>query len=156
MNEEQPKKRLIDIVSKPQADIESLFDNTEAANEFTLLPAGTYTCRVASGSRHQSRSGTPSYRLEFAVDRGNHTGRKLWLDLWLTANAMPSSKRDLLKLRIDSAHKLNQELPAGYLADVRVVLRKDDSGTERNEVRSFTVIGFDPPKPDTFAPEAGL
>lgn len=156
MSEEQPRKRLSDIIAQPEADFEALWNTTEAASEFAPIPNGEYACRVTSGTRHQSRSGTPSYRLEFTVIGGEFAGRKVWLDCWLTPKALATSKRDLLKLGIDSAGKLNRDLPAGYVAKVRVVIRQDDNGTQRNEVRGFEVTGFSPPTPDTFAPGGGL
>lgn len=157
MNEEQPRKKLSEIIAQPEADFEALWDTTEAASEFAPIPKGEYACRVTSGTRHQSRSGTPSYRLEFTISGGEFAGRKVWLDCWLTAKALATAKRDLLKFGIDSAAKLNRDLPAGYTAMVRVVIREDDNGTQRNEVKGFDVTGFTPPAPDIFAPPgAGL
>jgi len=63
------------------------------------------------------------------------------------------AKRDLVKLGIDSPEKLEQPLPPGIRCKVRVALRKDDDGTERNRVVRFTVVGIDQPKVDAFAPD---
>jgi hypothetical protein len=76
----------------------------------------------------------------------------LWLDCWLTAAALPRSKRDLAKLGITTPEQLEQQLPRGLRCKVTVALRRDDSGVERNEVRSFEVIGVDKIEADPFAP----
>ncbi len=38
---------------------------------------------------------------------------------------------------------------------VKLTVRQDDDGTERNRVRSFDVIRIEPPEVDPFHPEAG-
>jgi hypothetical protein len=53
---------------------------------------------------------------------------------------MPLAKRDLAKLGIRSLDMLDRPMPPGMVADVKVVLRVDDDGTERNRVASFNVV----------------
>ena len=67
---------------------------------------------------------------------------------------MPMAKRDLGKLGITSIDMLERPLPAGIRVAAKVILRKDDDGTEYNRVKSFDVIGIDadPTADPDFAP----
>ena len=149
---------LTDILSNGGFDdFNNSWNSTEAAGEFEPLPAGKYTCRVESGELDTSAKGTPTYKLVFLVLKGpddgtDYCGRKLWHDLWLTPAALPMSKRDLAKLGIDSPDRMEQPLPAGIRCLVRLALRRGDDGLAHNRVRSFEVVGIDPPEPDAFAP----
>ena len=125
---------------------------TAAAGEFDPLPPGEYVCHATSGELDTSRHGTPRYKLAFTVIEGDHTGRIVWHDLYLTPAALPMAKRDLAKLGIDDPAKLEQPLPVGMRCKVRVALRRDDDGTERNRVARFDVVGIDQPAVDAFAP----
>jgi len=147
--------KLSDILRNGDADrLQNAWNSTQAANEFGLLPPGEYVCHVGNGELETSRSnGTPGYKLEFVVIDGEFKGRKTWHDRWLTEAAMPQTKRDLLKLGVTSLDQLERPLPPGIRCKVRVVIRKDDNGNERNKVKSFEVIGIDTPKADPFAPD---
>ena len=149
--------KLSDIVRNGDADrLQNAWNTTQAAGDFGLLPPGEYVSRVAKGGLESSRSkGTPGFKLEFVVIDGEHSGRKVWHDCWLTEAAMPQTKRDLGKLGVTSLDQLERPLPPGIRCKVRVVIRKDDDGNEHNRVRSFEVIGIDTPKADPFAPGAG-
>lgn len=147
--------RLTDILqnSSGGGDLRSLWDKTEAAGEFTPIPAGTYTCRIASAELNTSKQNqTPSYCLKFQVCEGEFSGRLCWHDLWLTAGALPATKRDLQKLGIVSLEQLESPLPRWIICRVRLALRRDDSGVERNRVQSFEVLRLEPPEQDPFAP----
>jgi hypothetical protein len=63
------------------------------------------------------------------------------------------SKRDLAKLGVTSLDMLDRPLPAGFVCDVKVALRVDDDGVERNRVVSFSVVEVlaDPTSDDDFA-----
>jgi hypothetical protein len=87
-----------------------------------------------------SKSGNPGYSLAFTVSDGEHKGRKVWHTAWLTPAAMPMTKRDLAKLGVTSLDMLEQPLPAGFVCSVKVALRVDDDGVERNRVVSFNVV----------------
>jgi hypothetical protein len=50
------------------------------------------------------------------------------------------TKRDLAKLGVTSLDMLDRPLPVGIVCDVKVVLRVDDDGIERNRVLSFDVV----------------
>lgn len=154
-NHTAPRRRLTDIL---RGDLEALRDQwntTEAAADFAPLPAGTYECHVHSVELFNAKTGTPGAKIRFDVCEGAHAGRALFHDCWLTAAALPQTKRDLLKLGIDTLDKLEAaSLPAGRIrCKVRVTLRRDDDGTQRNRVVRFDVIGIDEPQRDPFAPD---
>lgn len=138
-------------------DLKKLWSKTEAADEFAPIPAGVYECRVTSGELFNSRQKkTPGYQVVFAVKAGSHAGRRVFLDLWLTPAALPSSKRDLQKLGVTDPGQLERPLPQGILARVTVALRTGDDGQQRNEVKKFEVTGVEEPEAEPFSPvEAG-
>ena len=148
--------KLSDILNGHSGDFNDVWDNTAAAGDFGPLPRGEYVCHATNGELEASRTkATPGYKIEFTVIEGDHKGRKVWHDCWLTPAAMPQSKRDLGKLGISSPAQMEQPLPRWFRCKVVVVLRKDDDGVERNRVRSFEVIGIDKPETDPFAPPPG-
>lgn len=135
-------------------DLARLFGQTEAAKEFSALPAGNYEAHIIEGKLEASRTkGTPGYKLTFRVISGEHQGRRLWLDLWLTPAAMPHTKRDLMKLGVTTLGQLNQPLPELIRCKCKVVVRRNDEGNEKNVVRSFEVIGIDKTE-NPFAPSS--
>jgi hypothetical protein len=149
------RKRLSDILTDSSAavNLAKQWDATEAAGELAPVPAGQYLCRVLSGELFSARTGTPGYKLTLEVAEGEHEGRRLWHDLYLTGAALPMAKRDLAKIGITHIEQLEQPVPQRILLRVRVSLRRDDDGTERNRVVRFEFAGVEPP--DAFAPEGG-
>jgi hypothetical protein len=148
------RKSLVDVLNgTSRAELARLFDETEAAGDMLPLPRGTYRCRVVDGEPVTSKGGTPGYTLTFTVDDGEHRGRKLWHTAWLTPAALPMTKRDLAKLGVTSLDMLDRPLPAGFVCVVKVVVRADDDGVERNRVVSFDVVDVlaDPTADDDFA-----
>ena len=147
--------KLSDILH--EGDRQSLSDawsKTEAAEEFAPLPAGEYVAQIIAGELEQSRkNATPGYKLSFRVLEGEHSGRPFWHDIWLTEAALPMAKRDLGKLGVTSLDQLESPLPPGIRCQVKLVLRRDDDGTEYNRIRRFEVIGIDEPEQDAFAPD---
>jgi len=147
--------KLTDILSSENdGSIQDLWDSTAAADEITPLPVGKYVCRLRSGELGTSRSGTPQYTLRFEVLEGDHSGRQIWHSVYLTQAALPMTKRDLGRIGITSLNQLESPVPKGLRCSVHVVLRKTDEGTEHNRVKSFEVLGVDPPEVDAFAPDA--
>jgi len=140
-----------------QGDQEKLsraWSETAAAEDFAPLPAGEYVARVLSGALFSTRTKrTAGYKLTFRVLEGEHEGRQFWHDVWLTPAAMPMAKRDLAKLSISSLEQLELPLPQGIRCKVKLVLRRDDDGTEFNRVKTFAVLGIDKPEADPFAPD---
>jgi hypothetical protein len=135
-------------------EIRDLWNATEAAGEMGPLPQGEYVAHVISGELESSRTNsTPGYKLTFrVVEPAEYAGRQFWHDCWLTPAALPQTKRDLGKLGVTSLDQLEQPLPKGIRCRVKLALRRDDEGNERNRVRTFEVIGIDEQKPDAFAP----
>lgn len=148
-----PRKKLTDILANGTNNIQSLWNSTAAAKEFEPLPAGEYVARIVRGELDQSRTNaTPGYKLEFAVIEGEFTGRKFWLDLWLTPAALPMTKRDLAKLGVSDLVQLEQPLPPGIICKVKLALRTEDDGTTHNRVRAFEVVRIEEPQVDEFDP----
>jgi len=148
------RKSLVDVLNGQTRDeLARQFDETEAAGDMVVLPRGDYRCRATDGELVTSKSGTPGYSLTFTVDDGEHKGRKFWHTAWLTPAALPLAKRDLAKLGITSLDMLDRPLPAGIVCNVRVVVRTDDDGVERNRVTRFDVVEVlaDPTGDDDFA-----
>jgi hypothetical protein len=150
-----PRKKLSDILHNSQREqLGRAFAEAKAAEEFGPLPAGEYVCRIIEGAAMTGRTnGTPGYKLTFEVIEGEYAKRRIWHDIWLTEANVRYAKRDLAKLGVTSLDMLDNQLPEGIRCKVRVVLRKEDDGTERNRVRSFEVLGIDTPEP--FAPAEG-
>lgn len=146
--------KLSDILNNGDGErIRCAWNETEAADEFGPLPAGEYIAHIIDGDLEQSRSkGTPGFKLTFRVVEGDYTGRKFWLDVWLTEAALPQAKRDLGKLGVTDLAQLEQPLPRFIRVKAKVVLRRDGDGTEYKRVRRFDVVGLDAPQPDEFAP----
>ncbi len=153
------RKSLVDVLNGgARAELARQFDEAEAAGDMLPLPRGQYRCRLTDGELVTSKGGTPGYTLTFTVDDGEHKGRKLWHTAWLTPAALPMSKRDLAKLGVTSLDMLDRPLPAGFVCDVKVAVRADDDGVERNRVVSFVVVEVlaDPTADTDFAaPPAG-
>jgi hypothetical protein len=146
---------LTDILSKDADRVRRAWESSQAAGEFAPIPAGEYVADVVKGELALSRSNsTPGYSIEFAICQGEHRGRKVWLNCWLTEPAMPQAKRDLGKLGIKSLEQLDRPLPPGIRCRLRVTLRRDDTGAEYNRITMFEVIEVSPPRPDAFAPAA--
>ena len=146
------RRRLTDILNDGAERLRDQWDTTTAAEDFAPLPAGVYIARIIGGELTTARSGTPGYKLTFRVLEGEHTGRQFWHDVWLTEAALPMAKRDLGKLGVKSIEQLEQPLPPGIRCRAKLALRRDDDGTEYNRLRSFEVLGIDPPEVDAFAP----
>ena len=148
--------KLQDIIHDGNGAVDRLrrtWDSTESAGEPAALPPGEYICHAVAGQLERSRSNsTPGYKLTFRVIEGEHVGRHIWLDLWLTEAAMGFAKRDLSKLGVTSLDQLEQPLPQGIRCACKVVKRRADDGTEYNRLKSFSVICVDEPEQDAFAP----
>ncbi len=136
-------------------NLTNLWEEASEAVDYAPLPPGVYDCHVVKGERISSRSrNTPGYQITFSVvDHDEYAGRRCWLDCWLTANAMPRSKRELGKIGIKSSAQLDQPLPFGIRCKVKLTVRTDDSGKKRNSVAGFEFLRIDQPTVDAFAPQ---
>jgi hypothetical protein len=151
-----PRKSLSEILL--QGDREKLataWQSTKAAEDFAPLPAGDYVATIEAGELFTAKSGTAGYKLTFRVAEGEYTGRRFWADTWLTTPALALAKRDLAKIGVTSLDQLERPLPQGIVCTVKLVLRRDDDGTEFNRVRRFDLLRIDVPQPDPFAPTNG-
>ena len=149
----QNRKSLSDILHGSSPDsLRQSWDETEAAQDFAPLPTGEYECYLHAAEFFESTKGTPGVKISFKVIDGEYKDRLCWHDCWLTASAMAMAKRDLLKLGVKSLEQLDRPLPCGIRCKLKIALRRDDDGTERNRVRSFEVVGIDKIEPDPFAP----
>ena len=133
-------------------DFKKTWETTEASEGFPPLPSGTYRCLVAGGDMFNTdKNSTPGYRVVFEVTSNPYVGRKFWHSIWLTDKALAMAKAELAKLGITRPEQLEQPLPPGMIADVKVVLRTNDDGDQFNRVKSFQVIQSEVPAAD-FAP----
>jgi len=147
------RKKLSDIlrVNNDCDNLKKVWDQTEAAAEFAPLPSGEYTFRILSGELFTSKQrSTPGYKLTLEVTEGEHEGRRVWCDFWLTPAALPMTKRGLAKIGVKNLEQLEQPLPAGILIRGKLALRRDDDGNESNQLRRFECIGIEPG--DAFEP----
>jgi hypothetical protein len=150
------RKSLSEILPKADRDrLAAAWDATKPADDLGLLPAGEYRCRILDGGLSPAKTGTLGYKVTFEIIDGAHTGRRIWYDIWLTPAAMGIAKRELARIGITDFNQLDRPLPSGILATVKLDVRKEDDGTERNRVTTFRVTGIEAAEPDPFAPDAG-
>jgi len=135
-------------------DLRDLWNNTDAAGELGPLPPGEYVADLVAGELETSRTkSTPGYKMTFTiVEPVEFVGRRFWHDCWLTPAALPQTKRDLAKIGVQSLDQLERPLPARMRCRVKLALRRDDDGNERNRIRGFEVVGIVLPEIDAFAP----
>jgi hypothetical protein len=113
------------------------FQETEA-QATGPVPAGTYNVVAVEGKFARShRKGTPSYKLKLEIADGDHKGRLLWLDYYLTPAARAASKGALAAFGVINPSK---PLANRYACVARVRVRQDDDGLERNEITQLKVI----------------
>ena len=142
------KKSLVDLLgAEKTSKLADLFDRTQAATDFCVIPAGAYRCLISDVSYYEAKNGTSAIRITFEVDEGEHKGARLWHPLWLTVLAMPMTKRDLGKLGINDLKDLS--FYPGTVVAAQVIVEDDDNGAERNRVSVFDVVGrIDDPTED--------
>ena len=146
------------IVSGDGGNLDNIFDGwdkVQSADDFgTPIPAGKYVCVWRKGELTTSKKGTPSYKITLEIETGDHTGRKVWFDIWLTPASRHIAKRDLEKLGITNPREqLSQPIPKWLRLQVQIGLQADDSGVERNSVLNFKVLEKFEPEADPFAPQ---
>lgn len=148
------RKSLADILVNSERDrLERTWRTVKAAGDLTPIPSGEYRARVVNGELFTAKSGTPGFKLTFEVLDGEHAGRRVWHDVWLSDAALAMAKRDLSKLGIEEFSQLERPLPDGIIVAVSVRLRKNDDGGEYNRVARFEVVAIEPPAPEPFAPD---
>jgi hypothetical protein len=147
------RKKLEDILHNSERErLAQNWTTIKAADDLKPIPAGEYRCRITDGSLFKSAKDTLGYKLTLEVLDGEHVGRRVWLDFWLTEAALPFTKRDLAKLGIDKTEQLERPLPDGIIVTAKVALLRNDDGAEFNRVVRVHLIAVEPPTPDPFAP----
>ena len=129
------------------SDLMKLFDETPDTQQ--PLPSDAYECEAIKGELFTSKSGTKGYKITWQVVSGEHTGRWIWQDLWLSAKAMAFSKERLKHVGINTSEQLSQPIPAGRICKLVVVQRQSDNGQFYSEVKS---VEFLRQEVDPFAP----
>jgi hypothetical protein len=141
MSEKNPKK-LSDILNgESHEELSRLFDAVEAAPDFTPVPADNYEVDFVSGQMCESQRGVTGYTCVFEVSDGEHRGRKIWHTIWISKASLPYAKRDLMKLGIHSLEQCKKPVPPGIFCTVKVVIRTEDDGTQRNRVTHIEAGG---------------
>src|SRR5436305_6159968 len=106
------RKRLSDIL--PDGERKTYFANwsgVKAAGDY-VVPKGEYVALLIDGGAHVAKTGTKGIKLVFEIAEGEHVGRKLFHDLWLTEAAKRQTKRDLDALGItDPERQLDGPIP---------------------------------------------
>jgi hypothetical protein len=137
------------------------FDSTPPAPEFAPLPAGVYSARVLKGEFTTTKAGADAYRLQFKIAEGEHVGKTVIRTWTFSPKALPYTKRDLASFGLTSSAKLLAPFPEPgreYLVRLVVVLQRDDTGIERNDIKKIDIIRVDesptaaPPAPPTAGP----
>ena len=124
------------------------------------LPAGEYVAMVSDSAMKDNSARTGQYlALTFQVAEGDHTGRFLWANLNLvhpSEKAVQIARADLASLckAVGVLQPKDSADLHGKLLVIRVVVRKDDDGNPRNEIKGYKPIGAQPPKTDAAKPAA--
>jgi hypothetical protein len=149
------RKKLSDILMNSERDrIAGIWASAKPADDLKPIPSGEYRCLIIDGAFFNAKAGTPGYKIALQVLDGDHAGRRLWIDVWLSEAAIAIAKRDLGKLGVSSLEQLDRPLPEGIVVAARVALRRGDSGEEFNCITRFEVVAVEPPAPDPYAPKA--
>ncbi len=126
------------------------WDAIIAADDYsTPIPSGTYEAEAVKGECGTNHNNTDEYVITWKLTKGEHKGRHLWSHFYLTPKAAPMTKRELTRLGITSP---KQNVPAGTICRLQVVLRQTDNATYYNDVKRFDVLRVEPQEQDPFAP----
>jgi hypothetical protein len=136
------RPRLDDILTGSDGGFNERWEQTEAAADYSPVPAGAYRAAIVSVDRAESRANaTPSVKLTLEiVDHPEYAGRRLYVDLWVTAAAIGVTKREAAKLGYATLAQLFQSPPIGDVLAVRVALRTGGDGRHFNRVVDWKVI----------------
>jgi hypothetical protein len=141
------------------------FDSTPPAPDFAPVPAGVYSARVLKGEYTTTRTGADAYRLKFVIAEGEHAGKTVIRTWTFSPKALPYTKRDLAAIGLTSSAALLSPFPPPgreYIVRLVVVLQRDDTGIERNDVKKIEIVRVDespaaafllPPRPTEGGPK---
>jgi hypothetical protein len=130
---------------KPAGGIDA-FDAVAPAPDFAPLPPGIYTARVLRGEFTTTKTGADAYRIRFEVTEGPHAGQTIIRTWTFSPKALPYTKRDLTPFGLTSSAALLSPFPPPgreYIVRLVVVLQRDDTGIERNDVKKIDIIRVD-------------
>lgn len=141
--------------SPPADDLDALFA-TPAAEP---LPAGEYVVEIVSGRLGHSKNGKPRYELRAKIADGEHVGRTVFDDWYLTKEAWWKSAPFLARLGIKTPEQCRRDFPPGWLARVRLTV-ESFQGVTRNKLADIAIVRRKPdvptlaatPPADPFAP----
>ena len=137
----EKKSSLMDIIRGDIQQLTPIWNDTQAADDYKPVPAGSYRCRIVEGKTILSKKRTPGYRLTFEIVEGEHKGNRLFNVIWLTPNAIHLAKRDLPKVGINSPEEVMDKVFLKEVhADVVVGRLKGDDGLPYNRVRQFDPV----------------
>ncbi len=153
-NYTENRRRLRDILAGDTEDLRRAWDQAEEAEDYKPIPTGWYTCSVKDISLFRSRKETPGVKVVFAIAEGEHAGRSVFHDAWLTPAAMPMTKRDLGRLGISNLDQLEngEHASARMRYTVHVTRREDSDGVPYNCIRSFEALDEVPVEDAAFGP----
>jgi hypothetical protein len=148
------RKKLSDILMNSERErLERLWKTTKPAAELRPLPSDDYRCRIVNGELFNAKKGTPGFKLTFEVLDGEHAGRRVWWDTWLSSEAAVAiSLRELAKIGVTELTQLDSPPPDGIIVVAKVRLRRTEEETEYNSVVRFDVVAIEPQAPEPFAP----
>jgi hypothetical protein len=144
MSRDNPRKLSEILNGETREELARRFDEVEAAPDFLPVPAGTYEVDLIHGELCVSQNGVTGYTCHFEISDGDYRGRRIWHTAWLSEAALPYSKRDLKKLGIHHLEQCEKPVPPGIFCTVKVVVRVDDDGTQRNRVTGIEAGGVRP------------
>ena len=124
-------------------DLQKLWDETEAAPDYTPVPAGNYDVRLVKMHSGKSGRGTDYVNMELRILEGEYAGRSLRHTLYLTKKAIPYTKRDLAKFGVTSMAQVDGPTPKGLRFRVWVSGRSSDDGRSFNKITAFQFLGTD-------------
>ncbi|MCE9629455.1 MAG: DUF669 domain-containing protein [Planctomycetia bacterium] len=138
---DSPRKLSDILTGESREELSRRFDEVEAAPDFAPVPPGSYEVDFVSGQLCQSQKGVTGYTCVFEIAAGEYRGRKIWHTSWLSEASLPYAKRDLKKLGINNLEQCEKPVPPGIYCIVKVVVRTEDDGTQRNRVTHIEAGG---------------
>lgn len=135
-----PKKKLSEIV-KDMAGLKRQWAATQPAPDTDKpIPPGDYVCELIDGTAGESSKLKPYYKVTLRVKEGPFAGRLVWHDYYLSEAALPYTLRAFSRIGVTDLEALDGGLPPGLVVKAKVVVKKRDDATERNEVRSWDLV----------------
>lgn len=125
------------------AEVQDLWNTTEAARDYSPVPAGTYTVDLVEVSRDTTRNGNPCVNLELQIREGEYARRFIRYSLFLTPKATAYAKRELGKIGVTRLEQLDSPPPKGIRCSVAVSKQTEDGGRHKSKVTAFEFLGID-------------